>query len=275
VPVYVSNEDYAKNGSAPAEEKAERNRIWREAAQAKLSSGTVHVYILAPDSHCIDSQHVATASKVEELTAMLERTIAKLKTLEGQPLAKPCPQSAPAKRDADTLVLHVTARYLQRQGDDYIVPKANLGQTRAGGWAGYPGEDWVAYTRTEAAQFLPAGAVAAGAGWDIDKETAARVLNHFYPPTENNDVRTNEVAEQTLRATVLSEKDGVVRARLDGRLKMKHPFYHKPDDRAVDATLTGFLEFETGTKRIRTLQLVTNQANYGKQPFGVAVRSMP
>jgi hypothetical protein len=275
VPVYVSNEDYNKTGSALAEEKAERNRICREAAQAKLSSGTVHVYILAPDGHCIDSQHVATASKVEELTAMLERTIAELKTAAGQPLVKPCPQSAPAKRDAGAPVLHVTARYLRRQGHDYIVPKANLGETRAGGWAGYPGEDWVALSSPEAVKFLPAGAVSAGASWDIDTEAAARVLNHFYPPTENNDIRKNVIEEQTLRAKVMSQKDGVVWARLDGKLKMKHPFYHKPDDRVVEATVVGFLEFESATRHIRSLQMVTKQAAYGSQPFGVAVRSMP
>jgi hypothetical protein len=275
VPVYVSNEDYRNDGSAPAAEKTERNRIYREAAQAKLSSGTVHVYILAPDGHCIDSQHVATASKVEELTDMLERTIAKLKTAEGQPLVKPCPQSVPAKRDVDALVLHVTARYLQRQGDDYVVPKVTLGERRSYSWAGYPGEDWVAFSRAEAAKFLPTGAVAAGAGWDVDKETVARVLNHFYPPTENNDIRKNVIEEQSLRATILSQKDDVIQARLDGKLKMKHPFYHKPDDRVVDATVVGFLEFESTTKQIRILQMVTKQAAYGSQAFGVAVRSMP
>jgi hypothetical protein len=271
----VSNEDYAKDGSAPAEEKAERNRIYREAAKAKLSSGTVHVYILASDGHCIDSQHVATASKVEELTVMLERTISKLKTPEGQVLVKPCPQSAPGTRDANTLVLHLTARYLRRQGDDYIVPKVNLGETRAGGWAGYPGEDWISFTRAEASKFLPAGTVTPGASWDIDKETAANLLHHFYPPTENNDIRKNVIDEQTLKATVLTHQDGVIQARLDGRLKMKHPFYHKPDEQVVEATLVGFLEFEASTKTIRALQLVTDQASYGRQVFGVAVRLTP
>src|SRR2546425_466494 len=79
VPVYISNEDYARTGSAPADEKAERDRIWRDAAKAGLSSGTVHVYILAPDGHVIDSQHVATASKVDQLIDLLQRNAEKLK----------------------------------------------------------------------------------------------------------------------------------------------------------------------------------------------------
>ncbi|HEV3021394.1 MAG TPA: hypothetical protein VGX76_02965, partial [Pirellulales bacterium] len=94
VPVYLSNEDYAKDGPAPAEDKAERDRIYREALKAELSTGTVHVYILDPDGRPIDSQHVAVASKVEKLTEMLERTVEKLKLPEGQPLVKPATQSA-------------------------------------------------------------------------------------------------------------------------------------------------------------------------------------
>ena len=115
VPVYVSNEDYARTGSAAAEEKAERNRIWQEAAKKGLSSGTVHVYILAPDGHVIDSLHVATASKVDQTLALLQRNVEKLKTAAGKPLVAPAPQSACPKVAGDCLVLHLTERNLQRQ----------------------------------------------------------------------------------------------------------------------------------------------------------------
>ena len=103
VPVYVSNEDYARTGSAAAEEKAERNRIWQEAAKKGLSSGTVHVYILAPDGRVIDSLHVATASKVDQTLALLQRNVEKLKTAAGKPLVAPAPQSACPKTAADCL----------------------------------------------------------------------------------------------------------------------------------------------------------------------------
>ena len=53
VPVYVSNEDFRAGGHASAEERAEKDRIYREALAAKLSTGTVHVYIVAPDGHQI------------------------------------------------------------------------------------------------------------------------------------------------------------------------------------------------------------------------------
>src|SRR2546421_562943 len=86
VPVYTSNEDYRGDGAAPPEERAEHRRIFREALEAKLSTGTVHAYILSPDGHAADSLHVATASKVESLIDMLDRNIKKFKTPEGRPL---------------------------------------------------------------------------------------------------------------------------------------------------------------------------------------------
>src|SRR5207253_5368469 len=89
VPVYVSNEDYRKDGPAPADERAEYQRIYREALKAKLSTGTVHAYVLTPDGHPFDSLHVAQAAKVEELRAMLEGAVARLKTPEGMPLVRP------------------------------------------------------------------------------------------------------------------------------------------------------------------------------------------
>ena len=72
VPVYISNEDYNSDGSASEAEKKERNRIWHEATMKKLSSGTVHVYLLTPAGEVFDSMHVAEASGTPKLLAMLE-----------------------------------------------------------------------------------------------------------------------------------------------------------------------------------------------------------
>lgn len=273
VPVYVSNEDYRPKGDAPADEKAERNRIWQEAAKAGLSSGTVHVYILDPDGKVIDSQHVATASKVDQLTGMLERTVDRLKLQEGKPVVKPAQQSCAPKCVADALVLHLTERNLRKQGTDLVPVKPALGETRSANWGSYAAEDWIVLERADWQKLLPRTDVKAGGRWDLDKETCARFLNYFYPSTENNDIAKNRIDEQELTATVLSVEQGVVRARLDGHLKMKHPFYHKDDDNVVDATMVGLLEFEPG-KGIRTLQLATTKGSYGRMNFGVVVRSV-
>ena len=271
VPVYLSNEDYRDTGSAPPEEKAELRRIHAEGHAAKLSVGSVHAYVLSPDGRLMDSLHVAEAFKVEKLVAMLDRTTGKLGTQPGEPVVKPAPQSV-ARAEPGSLLLHVTARYLERKGDEYV-----LVEGAGGNWSAFPGEAWITLSGTELAGLLPPGAVRAGESWELGRDTAARILDHFYPPTENNDLSKNRIEEQSLKGTVLSVQDGVARARIEGGLKMKHPFYHRDDDNRVEAKVVGYLEFEPGTRRVRSLQLVTEDAVYGsaagrKQPFGVAVR---
>jgi hypothetical protein len=101
------------------------------------------------------------------------------------------------------------------------------------------------------------------------------LLKYFYPSTENNDLKTNRIDRQTLRATVLSAKDGLVRARLDGFLKMKHPFYHKDDSNFVEAPLVGLTEFDAKHSRIRSFQLATDGATYGRMHFGAVMQTVP
>lgn len=273
VAVYTSNEDFRAGGAAPPEERKQLQRIVHETLKAKLSAGTVHVYLLTPDAQPIDSQHVATSSKVEKLTEMLERTVARLKLVESKPLVEPRPQSQPPKADADALVLHLVARNVTRKGAEDIVRHGKLGETRSVGWGSYPAENWIVLSKAEWSRLLPSGKVETGSAWDLDREVAAKVLKHVYPSTENNNVATNKIEAQTLKATVISQKDGIVRARLDGHLRMQHSFYHKEDGNFVDATLVGFIDF-TPAREIRGLQVVTSRASYGRSHFGVAIRAV-
>jgi hypothetical protein len=276
VPVYTSNEDYRGNGPAPADERKERDRIYREALAAKLSAGTVHVYITAPDGHTIDSQHVATAAQVDRLTEMLERTIERLKTRPGKPLVAPAVQSRSPKAEADVLLLHLTSRNMVKKGDDWVPARTTLGETRSGSWGAYPGEDWIVLSKADWTKLLPAGEVKVGAKWEPDREALARVLLRFYPSSENNDVTTNKIEKQEATGTVLAVKEGVVTARLDGVLHMRHPFYHKEDNQAVEAKFVGLIEFDADRGKVRTLQMATAEAVYGgRSHFGVAVRSLP
>src|SRR5215475_8812290 len=128
VAVYVSNEDYRGDGPAPADERKEVQRVYHEALKAKLSAGTVHAYVLDPAGHPIDSRHVAKAYKPEETIAMLEGAVAKLKTPEGKPLVKPAPQSVAPKAAEGSLVLHLTARTLKKQGDEWVPLESKLGE---------------------------------------------------------------------------------------------------------------------------------------------------
>jgi len=258
VPVYAVNEDYRDGGTQPPEEKAEYNRIYKEALATKLSAGTVHVYILSPDGHAIDSLHVATAAKTERLIDLLERTIKRLKVQQGKALVAPALQSAPPKCAPDSLVLHLTSRSLDGRG----------------AWNDFPVEDWIVLSQDECAKLLPGGNSRAGDSWIVDEEISARLLTRFYPPTENNDVSKNRFERRSLKAEIVSFQNGIARARLEGDLRMRHSFYHKEDGNIVDATVIGFMDFKPASRNILSFQMVTDKATYGGGTFGVAVRSL-
>jgi hypothetical protein len=113
----------------------------------------------------------------------------------------------------------------------------------------------------------------------VRPEVAARLFRHFYPPTENNDINKNRIEEQTLRATLVLVERGAATARLDGSLRLKHPFYHADDNKFVTATIGGYLRYDPQARRVLSLEMATERAVYGgpgerRQPFGVAVRSV-
>jgi len=256
VPVYAVNEDYADAGPAPKEEKDEYQRIYREALGKKFSAGTVHVYVLNPKGEVIGTRHVADAAKTKELIAFLDEVTTKLGTKPGKALAAPKAQSAPPEHPKGSLVLHLAAR----------------GLGGGGSWDG-TAENWVVYTPDEIKKLLPPGTAEAGTAWQPNAGLVARLLVHVYPVTENNDSKKNEIREQALTGKVIAVKDGVATARLDGRLVMRHDFYHKPDGKVVETGLIGYVEFEPATGAVRSLRLATDGATYGGGKFGVAIRS--
>ena len=263
VPVYVSNEDYREGGSAPPEERALKEKIFAAGHKAKLSVGTVHAYVLSPDGETVDSLHVAEAARKDNLTKMLRRAIDRFDTPAGETLVKPKAQSSPPQAAGGALVLHLTAR----------AEGTNPSDTS---WHAYPSENWIVLSAADQEKFLPpAGSDAKpGATWEVDREAATRVLTHFYPQTENNDVRKNEIQHIALKATAVSTTDGVARARLDGSLRMIHPFYHRKVDDVVVATVVGYVDFEPGSRRVETLKLATDRATYRGGGFDVGVESV-
>jgi hypothetical protein len=258
VPVYVSMEDYEDAGAAAKEEKAEYRRIYLEAAQAGLSVGTVHAYVLTPAGHPMDSLHVAKAAEGNNLQHMLTAAVEKLKTVPGEALVKPTTQAAcPVKPSDGSLTIHVVA---QAEGTN----------PADGSWHAFPGEDWVVLKQSEAARLLPPGARPSklGDSWDVDRDVAGRILTYFYPQTENNDISTNRIDRQELKASIVSIAGDRATARLQGSLRMKHTFYpHREDDNFVNATFVGFLVFDPTTHKIRSLRLATENATYGKTKF--------
>jgi hypothetical protein len=283
VPVHMNNQDHDEDGSAKAEDKAEKQRIYREALAAGLKAGTVCAYMVAPDGRPVAAAPLNqnVAADPDRLAELMERVIRELKVAKGDPLVRPKPPSAPPA-GADALVLHVVARYLERRGDKYVPHdvKEVLGTRKAHNWANLPSESWVVLSKAQWTKLLPRGDVRLNTSWEPDKGVAANVLKHFYPPTEDTDLAKNRIDEQSLQARVEAIEKGTARARLEGRLKMKHPFYHKDDNNFVEASLIGYLEFDVGKQGIRSLRLVTDNARYGAgakgaQPFGAAVNALP
>jgi hypothetical protein len=274
VNVFVSNEDFTPEGKATAADKAELRRIFQEGHAAKLSVGTVHVYLLDPDGRLRDSLHVAQAAQGKPLITLLEKNIKALDVRPGDPIVKPAVSPAPKALPED-LRLHIVSRYLERRGDTDAL--TGQGDNR-GNWSDNPGENWVMLNKGEWSRFLPPSGARTGDTWTIPHNLSTRLWNHFYPPTESNDISKNRIQSQSLQATLVSMGKHKAQVRLEGSLVMGHPFYHKDDDNVVRATAVGYVVFESGSRRIKAFQMVTEEATYGAQnplPFGTAVNLRP
>src|SRR5207248_1139148 len=90
VPVYVSNDEVPGDAEAVKVEKAERDRVLRAFLDARMSAGSVHVYVLTPDGKPVGSIHVAHAGDKDRDTGrtrtqlLLEKAVADLGTEKGK-----------------------------------------------------------------------------------------------------------------------------------------------------------------------------------------------
>jgi RNA polymerase sigma factor (sigma-70 family) len=276
IPVAISNRDYyGKDGRTNAEEKTEFQRI-RNAAQKKgLLGGSSWVYVLDSEGEPLDSLHGCTAAVAQNLLDLLEWYARDLGTREGEPVSAPVPLSRAPQAEPDDLVLHLTSRYLKRQDDSLVPLQAKLGTDKVSSWHGYPAENWIVLGRDEWSRLLPAEAPELGSKWTLDASVTERLLLNFYPQTEDNDLARNRIDQGSIRGTVVAVSGDRVRARLEGKLRMKHAFvWTIPDERFVDATILGYIDFDRSRQHISALRLYTPQATYGAESFGVAVRSV-
>ena len=257
VPVFISQEDYDDGGAAPAGEKAERDRIFREGHDAGLSVGSVNVYLLDPAGRLIDSLHVAEAAREGVLFEHLDAAVRKLGTQAGKPLIAPVNVARRHRPSDAPLILHVVARREQR-----------------GSWGEFPGENWVAFSESEARELAGPLAAKAGDSFEVNRALAYRILRHVHPQTEDcSDKDRNSVKKQSLRATVVSGDNARRQLRIEGALRMKRPFYpNHSDDRHVEASLIGYAEVRNGA--VTTLRLVTDRATYGSEKFAAVVREV-
>jgi hypothetical protein len=281
VPVALRNQDFDDEGAASAEEKAEKARIYGDALKTGMHAGTVCVYLVSPEG---TPMAVAPANETlvydpDRLAELMLQVVRQLDVVKSAPSIATKPDSPAPRMSGGSLRLHIVARYLERKGD-VCVPcdvKAVLGTKNGRNWANLPSQDWVVLSRLESTSLLPRGEVRVELTWTPSEDVTAKLLRHFYPPTENTDLKTNRVEKLVIQARVESIERGMARARLDGRMRMKHPFYRRDDNNFVEADLVGYVEFNTNTREIQSLRLVTDNGRYGNdasgtQHFGVAVR---
>jgi hypothetical protein len=267
VSVYIANEEYARDGTASAAEKAARVRMLTEAwkggdrkNQPVFMASDAACYVMGPDGHIVDALRLPDCLENHKVIAMLEGVVKKLNTKKGPTLVPPSPQSDvfTPKVTPGSLALHLTARYIPAGGT----------------WKQLPGEDIIVLEKDEWPKLIPANAKV-GTSWEINKDVATKLLIDFYPPSSNREPTTNRIDDSPLKATVVSVKDGVARVRLDCNLRMKHRFLPiKDDDKFVEAKVVGFVDCDPVKKQIKNVRMVTEKATYNDNTVGVAVRSV-
>jgi hypothetical protein len=255
----MSNQNPGPFGSPSAEARAEVQRIYGDFLNRKLGAGTVHLYILKPDGSALSGLGPVEVAQPDVLKRLLTNVIGQLGTRPGDPTVKPRPQSVPPKSDAGDLVLHLVSR-----------------SHGSGNWHEFPSENWLILSRPEWTQLFPRETPHAGLSWQLDPTLARKLLARFYPQTEETTNQDrNRIDEAALRLTVTATGDGVARARMDGRLRMKHAFYPgKDSEDNVDATLLDFVDFDATNLHIQRLRIVTERATYKNEAFGAALRSI-
>jgi hypothetical protein len=275
IPVSVSHNEYVKKGSlVPAEERAEKQRIirtaWSDPRAPIIRVGEDATYLLGTDGQVVETLFPPTSIKTDPLIAFLERNIKKLNVQRGETLVPPSGHALAPRVQPDELLLHLTARY---------IPASE-------GWGRIPAEDWITLRADQWKKLLAPTGAKAGDQWAIDKDVATYLLKYFYPPTANTDLNRNSLEEMQFQASVVSVRDGVARVRMDGKMKMKHPYFTtgagpssevqaRDADYYVRANLVGYLDTDLKGQRIRSVRLVTDKGTYAKADFGAALRSVP
>jgi len=137
-----------------------------------------------------------------------------------------------------------------------------------------PVRDWITLTEEQCAKLLPPDGLSVGGAYVIDDILARAVLSHFRPEPAlmEPDGDAKAVARVTaarLSATVVSLDASSGRVSLAGSLEMYHPGLRPEsvgpspsDQNQVRAEITGYLEWDRATRRIKRCALATRNATY-------------
>jgi hypothetical protein len=217
------------------------------------------VYILTPGGDAFDTLGVVTATQTPGLTNFLQSCASRLNTKPGPTLVRPKAQSVAPVSGPGSRVFHVVSR------------GSNIGS-----WREFPAENWITLTPAECLKMLPPGDASVGTTWTLDAQIARKLLTNFYPQTEETDsTDRNQFVQQKLQLEVISSDGKLATARVDGQLVMKRSFYPGRNDlETIRASLIGFVTFEPQSRKLESVQLVTEKAYFGPEEFATALRSV-
>jgi hypothetical protein len=247
VPVWTSNDDYARSKKQPAEAE-ELLRVKRLAAGKGLVAGNVNVYLLDTDGGVIDTMGVGKAMEAENLLPWLRKFVADkgLKSRSPQAVqasARPT-LPVPGPQTPGGLVLHVWTRYLPPNE----VEKGNT-------------DDFVEVTAAEQAGLAPPANGKPGATWEVPRATAEKIASFFYPAVCHYDAHASKVRSASLTATLTSETPQEVQVALRGSVELDHSRDGNIDGR-VTAPILGLVRYDPGRKAVASLQLLSEKAEY-------------
>jgi hypothetical protein len=145
-----------------------------------------------------------------------------------------------------------------------------------GSWHEFPAENWIVLSKPEWAQLLPAEAPTLKTSWEVPRPVAVKLAEWIYPQNEEKtQVNRSRVDVAAFRLTVVAVENGLARARIDGKVRLKHTFY--PGGTAedfADSELLGFADFDVSKRTIQRLRLATNKASYAGTEFRASLVSM-
>ena len=259
MPVTSSNEEAEEGGTGPPAEKAARKRIYLDFYGRKLGIGDVHVYVVGPDGTSIGGLDINSANDSEKMAAFLTKVTAQLHTEPGPPAVTPHAQSSAPGAAADSMILHLVSRSLA-----------------GGSWHEFPAENWIVLSRAEWGQLLPVDALALKLSWEVPRPVAVKLAEWIYPQNEEKtQVNRSRVDVATFRMTVVTLENGLARARMEGKVRLKHSFYPGGGaENYADSELAGFVDIDVAQRRIQRLRMVTTKAIYAGGEFQASLVSM-
>jgi hypothetical protein len=145
-----------------------------------------------------------------------------------------------------------------------------------GSWNEYPAENWIVLPKSDWTQMLPPGDATVKTSWDVPVPVATKLVEWLYPQNEETKRENrSRVDIASLHLTITTIRDSVARARIDGKVKLRHSFYPgKPAEDYAESKLLGYVDFDLHQHVIERLRMVTTQGTYTTFEFGASIVSV-